>query len=598
MLKDRSTLGVHVYWRLTRYLQYYQIVLKGLQHGDLVSFNFWWHTESISENLQHSYYRTLCQEGLLSESEVEMENEIEWNLDGILACEDLTQVPLECLRDVLLNVQDWLQKELTEELGDGEFQPNEELLTDDLVETINEESFEEGEENTGGEDMVMDDPEISGRAQTAVPAEKAAAEKAAAETEAEKAAGYSESPSVVSQSQVDDDDDIRMGSTSPPKSRKPCCPVQKKEKKVPAKNKGKSKANPKATSKLQTPQAAVNEQDQFVDQGKSYVPMGIHKDFLDFGIAIKKYECDILELWNKEKKSSSEAFRDLRQTTPPLKYSRLQVPTTPQKMVRHIDFQSFIKHRKTKPNMDLKSLPNKSMRYTPSISSSGSDDSTVDEFCRGCQVKEDTNREFVDVSPRKHNVDQMELDAVESMLSKATPPSSEEDPGSLISTNIDLPHINNIHTEYSWDMDMGETEIDKFDIQTPIVIHIDSPIKKSSSSKKARYDHKSPVPQHSNHQSLPKMGTGQTSRHILNNFGFDLQSFYDHLNGPTLDQHYEQWLEKVKQALETPGSDRHGLLNTHLEKILKVSQKIKTRPSDNSLMKKFVEIMRIFKDNH
>ncbi|PPQ73546.1 hypothetical protein CVT25_011245 [Psilocybe cyanescens] len=141
------------------------------------------------------------------------------------------------------------------------------------------------------------------------------------------------------------------------------------------------------------------------------------------------------------------------------------------------------------------------------------------------------------------------------------------------------------------DLSLSPTR-NEYDMESAIIVQVSSPVM-NSPSKKARNTIPSRHPR-SNDKSENGVGTRHQSRHILKNFGVDLQSLYDHLNdsqfGPAQDEHYELWLGRVKEALETPGTDKGTLLQTHKDKIIKVSRKVKTRPSEDSLMKAFVAI--------
>lgn len=52
----------------------------------------------------------------------------------------------------------------------------------------------------------------------------------------------------------------------------------------------------------------------------------------------------------------------------------------------------------------------------------------------------------------------------------------------------------------------------------------------------------------------------------------------------------------MKDALKSADIDKAALLTQNVTNIRKVSQQIKSRPADDSLMKKFLDVIRIFKD--
>lgn len=103
--------------RLTAYVRYYREILEVIKSGDREILQNWWVVEKKYKHLQHSSSRVEHHGGPKEDWVVVMDNEVDWGLNEIIDMENLALVNSDLLDDAILDLVDWISREVEREVG-------------------------------------------------------------------------------------------------------------------------------------------------------------------------------------------------------------------------------------------------------------------------------------------------------------------------------------------------------------------------------------------------------------------------------------------------------------------------------------------------
>ncbi|KAF8173125.1 hypothetical protein BJ912DRAFT_932123 [Pholiota molesta] len=402
-LKGRKEFGVLPFRRLVRYLRYYQAILGDLRSSQSASFEFWWHNESHMAHMQHSSAREPRSEGPLTVEGVTEENDIEWELNVLLAQDNFALVSQADLNQTAGFVEDWIEAEVDRELGPDR-EAMEEMVTDDLYGSSDYDS-DEGSED----DQVAPEEHLGASAPTPATGVTSAGRSPTSATVAgaspsagtslgvvpvdvpmmqeEGGEGDDEADPAVALPRAPDEEPMQDEGSEGDDEEEPVAPAPKPKKKAarPAKG-GKGKGKGSKPAKPKAPAKA------FKDQGTGYVPTGDHKAILAFEKLAQRDHDHTHHRLNAPTPRENK-WHPLLPTFLPLWNARcpkIQVSDDPKSIpkvvftqmpsVRRVDLRQMLQHRKMTDEFELSKMPYLRSKHTPTVSSSETEDKPLSDI--------------------------------------------------------------------------------------------------------------------------------------------------------------------------------------------------------------------------
>lgn len=119
MLHDHSQIFMPILSRLTTYISYYQSIQDSWLNGvDPTILHRWWTVESTRDNMFHAPIQDDPPKGGRSDFDSTVKRAcIDWSMDEIWEVGDVTRSTEAQISESVLYVGDWIEKEITRELG-------------------------------------------------------------------------------------------------------------------------------------------------------------------------------------------------------------------------------------------------------------------------------------------------------------------------------------------------------------------------------------------------------------------------------------------------------------------------------------------------